>query len=323
MAKIVDKKQFNLPSNFIGNGDNRLLPLNAQRLLFYACWKCPENSTKVEFTLSELRDQFKQPFKDFENIKKALTQLYYYGFVFSDDEEEYFEARHVFTDIRFKNGIFTLKFNDGFQEQIKETKKQFLKYGLGIVSEWQCKYTVLLYNYLKEKMFASSTKYFTLKELRGLFKLEEKEYLNNTDFKFYCWSKAVEEINRTTGYIVNITPSGRGKNIIYELKICDKETIVSAEHNTQSEKSKPIDTATHKKERKGRIIEPIPDWLAEEWFEKGRIEELKRHGYDPEELKRKIERKKQNEETTVEEILKSKELSAFEFDYDSFQKIFG
>lgn len=239
MAKKEEKQRFELPANFIGNGENRLLPLQAQRVLFYGCWKYDEETSSSTFDTIELEKQFGVKFKNFESIEKALKVLKYYSFDEVNEEEQYIDFVNVFTRARFNKGQFTLNFNPHFKPQIKATRQQFLEYGLSIVSEWQCKYTVLLYNYMKEKMWdvRVTSKTFTLDQFRTLFKLEQTEYSDNKDFKLNCWEKSMKEINATTGYLISITPEGRGKKIKYKLEIQDKEQIISVQAQDKPKKA--------------------------------------------------------------------------------------
>lgn len=187
------------------------LSITEQRIMFYAIYKIQTNATSVSFTKSELDEMFGVDFGCYRDIKKSLIKLKAFGLDVINDETEDIDITIAFSRLIYRKGVFTFKFNEDFLPAINN-QKRFLQFGMMSIGNFKCRYTVYLYDFLKDSMWGkiSLKKNLSLSEFRSIFKIDETKYKENKNFKSRVWLPAMNEINLYTDYTISIETKGQG-----------------------------------------------------------------------------------------------------------------
>lgn len=206
--------------NTIRSEGAKQLNLLQQRILFYSMLKIQKNKTTSTFTKKEIEDRFNVDFGSNEKIKKVINPLVTFNTTLDLNNNGDFVMIPAFQRLEYKKGTFTFKFNQDFLPQLNNQKK-FLQYAMESIEKFKCKYTVYLYDFLKENMFKdiSVISDIGLNDFKKIFKYVDNEKVNadgtvtkpkNSNFKARCWEPAVKEINEYTNYKIEISTRGRG-----------------------------------------------------------------------------------------------------------------
>ena len=202
------------------------IDLKEQRILNYAIYKKQSNKDSVSFTLQELNAFYKVDFGSARKISHYITALRNFGFVFMDEENEEIVAMNAFSLLHYKEGVFTFKFTDVFLPAVNKTKR-YLQLGFAGIQNFRCRFSLYLYNWLKDNMFGNITvkENISLETFRNIFLLEETQYKNNGNFKLRVWEPAMQEINKFTGYRINIVAHGRGPTMRFTIYRLEDEIV--------------------------------------------------------------------------------------------------
>lgn len=231
---ISKKKQeiITLKPNTLRSPNSNLLNINEQRILFFSIFKIQTNASSVSFTKAELESTFNVDFGSFKEIKTYMNNLRSFGMDIVDEDTQKVIIVNAFSRLEYRNGLFNFKFNEDFLPQVN-SQKRFLQYGMKSIEKFKCRYTVYLYDYLKDNMWGniSLKKNLSKTEFRSIFKIQNK-YDRNSNFESRVWRPALEEINKYTDYTVSIIPKGTGDRITYTVQRIENEDL-----------SKPIEIA--------------------------------------------------------------------------------
>lgn len=203
------------------------LGINDQRILFYSIYKIQTNATSVSFTKQELDEVFDIDFGSYKDIKNYLFRLRNFGAGFVNEKTQKISIVNAFSTLDYDNGLFTFKFNQDFLPTLNN-QKRFLMFGMKSIEKFKCKYSIYLYDYLKDSMWGniSLKKNLSLKEFKDIFQLSEDKYKGrNTNFKSRVWQPAMDEINEYTDYKIQITTKGIGDKITFTIHRLENETI--------------------------------------------------------------------------------------------------
>lgn len=239
MTKDVKDKNNNeiiiVQPNTIRSEGAKQLNLLQQRVLFYSMLKIQKNKTTSTFSKKEIEDKFGVDFGSNDKIKKIIEPLVTFNTTLDLNNSGDFVMIPAFQRLEFKQGVFTFKFNQDFLPQLNNQKK-FLQYAMESIGKFKCKYTVYLYDFLKENMFRDITVIadIGLEDFKKIFKYVDKEKINpdgtvvkprNSNFKARCWAPALEEINKYTDYKIEITTRGRGDAVTFTVHRLQNEDL--------------------------------------------------------------------------------------------------
>lgn len=232
--------------NTIRSEGAKQLNLLQQRILFYSMLKVQKNKTTSTFSKREIEDRFNVDFGSSEKIKKVINPLVTFNTTLDLNNNGDFVVIPAFQRLEYKQGVFTFKFNQDFLPQLNNQKK-FLQYAMESIGKFKCKYTVYLYDFLKENMFRDITVIsdIGLKDFKKVFKYVDKEKINpdgtiskprNSNFKARCWQPAMEEINKYTDYKIEITTRGRGDALTFTIHRFQNEDLSKKPKNKEPQK---------------------------------------------------------------------------------------
>lgn len=211
------------------------LGINEQRILFYSIFKIQENTNTVSFTKSEMEERFDVDLGSYKDIKKYLLELRSFGTDIQDEKSEKITVINAFSHLTYDNGLFSFRFNKEFLPAINK-QKRFLLFGMKSIDKFRSKYSVYLYNFLKDRMFGdiSSIRNIGLSEFKAIFKLEDDVYKGrNANFKARVWQPAMEEVNLYSDYHIEILTKGRGDNITYTIIRTENEDLSGGKKNKE------------------------------------------------------------------------------------------
>lgn len=196
------------------------LAITEQRILFYSIFKIQSDKNTVTFTKQEINDIFRVDFGSFRDIEKYLTKLRTFGMDMIDEKNNKMRFINAFTELIYDNGLFTFSFNKSYLPTLETQKSRFLRYGFKNLENFKSKYTIYLYDYLKDVMWGNISKKENIPyvSFRNIFKLDSKQYAkNNNNFKTRVWGPAMEEINMYTDYKIDITVKGQGQLSLFTI----------------------------------------------------------------------------------------------------------
>lgn len=207
-----------LKPNTLRSKNSSPLKINEQRILFYSIYKIQKSSTSVSFTKAELEERFGINFGTFKDISKYLSNLRNFGMDVMNEETNQIILTNAFSQLVYDNGLFLFRFNENFLPSI-DRQKRFLQFGMAGISSFKCRYTIYLYDYLKDMMWGDITvkKNLSLGEFRDIFKLDPKKHTANKNFRTRVWYPAMEEINEYTDYQISIKAEGRGNTMRFSI----------------------------------------------------------------------------------------------------------
>lgn len=206
----------------------KILDINEQRILFYAILSIQQNDSTVYFSKTELEEMFNYQIGGYSRIEGMLRNLRTYGFEYVDEKTEKIVLINAFSVLQYDRGIFKFEFTQGFLP-ILDKQKQFLQFAMNSIQSFKCKYSIYLYDYLKYSMWGKITqRTLTLDEFRNLFKLNDNQYTRNADFARRVWQPALNEINKYTGYYIEIETKGIYKAMTFTINRIKNEDVGKA-----------------------------------------------------------------------------------------------
>lgn len=223
------------------NSENAVqLPIIAQRILFYSIYKIQHNQNTVSFTKQELNEAFGVDFGSYKDIKSHLKILRSFGIDIYNDDTEKLLFMNAFSYISYDKSVFEFAFNDKFLPALGE-QKRFLQLGMQSIEKFKCRYTVYLYQFLKDQMWGEKKMISNigLSEFKALFKIESTQYKGqNSNFRRRVWQPAVEEINEYTDYKISVITKGRGDAVRFTIVRTENEDLAKQQIQIKKVKNK-------------------------------------------------------------------------------------
>lgn len=190
---------------------NQGLTLNQMQLLAFAIYSTQQNGA-TEFHKADFEKKFGIEKYQTIHAKQDAQKVSSLQFSIEDLENHYFEYWNIFGSIKYKEGLFTFRWNEEFIPHILELKEKYITSDLTITSQFKSGFSWTLYDYLKAH-HGYWHKKISKEGLMKLFGVEKvKTYLENTaQFKRAVLDVAIKEINEYTELHVryNIEKEGR------------------------------------------------------------------------------------------------------------------
>ncbi|MCP1146823.1 replication initiation protein [Lysinibacillus endophyticus] len=228
--KIISYENSILKSNEISMAKlNKGLTLNQMQLLAYAIYST-QQSGNTEFHKADFERKFNIEKYQTIHAKEDAQKLLALQFSIEDLENDYFEYWNVFGSIKYKEGLFTFRWNEDFVPHILELKEKYITTDLTITSQFKSGFSWILYDYLKAH-YGYWHKPISKDALMRLFGVEDvKSYSNNTGlFKKKVLDMAIAEINQYTELQVTYKELKQGRAIIgFDLHWSNGSTSISA-----------------------------------------------------------------------------------------------
>ena len=189
------------------------LTLNQMQLLAFAIYSTQQNGA-TEFHKADFEKKFGIEKYQTIHAKQDAQKVSSLQFSIEDLENHYFEYWNIFGSIKYKEGLFTFRWNEEFIPHILELKEKYITSDLTITSQFKSGFSWTLYDYLKAH-HGYWHKKISKEGLMKLFGVEKvKTYLENTaQFKRAVLDVAVKEINEYTELQVRYNIEKEGRSI--------------------------------------------------------------------------------------------------------------
>ncbi|MEK4086346.1 replication initiation protein [Psychrobacillus sp. FSL K6-1415] len=220
MVRINPKKQLISYENSIQKSRelsmaklNHGLTLNQMQLLAFAIYSTQQNGA-TKFHKADFEKKFSLSKYNTTDAKQDVQRVMSIMFSVEDLEENYFEYWNVFGSIKYKEGLFTFRWNEDFVPHILELKEKYITTDLTITSQFKSGFSWTLYDYLKAH-HGYWHKQISKEGLMKLFGVENvKTYIGNTaQFKRTVLDVAIKEINEYTELEVRYKDEKEGRAI--------------------------------------------------------------------------------------------------------------
>lgn len=208
---------------------NHGLTLNQMQLLAFAIYSTQQNGS-TEFHKVDFERKFGIEKYQTVHAKQDAQKVMSIMFSVEDLENNYFEYWNVFSSIKYKEGLFTFRWNEEFIPHILELKDKYITTDLTIASKFKSSFTWTLYDYIKGH-YNFWYKNISKDGLLKLFGVENtKTYTENTaQFKRAVLDRAIKEINQYTELDVTYDVEKEGRSIVgFKLKWSNGTTFTSA-----------------------------------------------------------------------------------------------
>jgi plasmid replication initiation protein len=180
------------------------LNLNEQKILLYAIAKIDRNKPEldwVELDIKEITELIGTQGKQYEEFRKNVQNLRLREVAIETNEEELITG--WLSSIRFykRTGKVRLKFGDGLTPYLLQLQKTFTRYQLKNVMNLSSKYSVRIYELLKQYEGYNKPvkdREFMLDDLRDKLGIEKNEYSRIYDLEKRVLKVALQEINEYT-----------------------------------------------------------------------------------------------------------------------------
>lgn len=207
---------------------NQGLTLNQMQLLAYAIYSTQQNG-KTEFHKSAFEKKFGIEKYQTIHAKQDAQKLLGLQFSIEDLENDYFEFWNVFGSIKYKEGLFTFRWNEEFVPHILELKEKYITTDLTITSHFKSGFSWTLYDFLKAH-YGYWHKIVSKDALIRLFGVENKKtYQNTAQFKRGVLDVAIAEINKYTEFELWYREEKKGRAIVgFDLNWSTGEKVTAA-----------------------------------------------------------------------------------------------
>lgn len=208
---------------------NQGLTLNQMQLLAFAIYSTQQNGA-TEFHKADFEKKFGMEKYQTIHAKQDAQKVSSLQFSIEDLENHYFEYWNIFGSIKYKEGLFTFRWNEEFIPHILELKEKYITSDLTITSQFKSGFSWTLYDYLKAH-HGYWHKQISKEGLMKLFGVEKvKTYLENTaQFKRAVLDVAIKEINEYTELHVKYNIEKEGRSIIgFDLIWSNGQKLTSA-----------------------------------------------------------------------------------------------
>lgn len=161
-----------------------------------------------------------------------------------------------------KEGSITIEFTQRIMEYLKQRTNNFTLYNLKEVADLTSIYAVRLYELMQQFNTTTGMLVYTIGQWREMFGVQPAQYKLYADLKRKVFTQALEEINKKTGYQLNMSEIKEGRKVVrvrFDFtpdKIYSGVDLRTGEVTTRHKKPrKPI----KKQEEQKESLEPHPD----------------------------------------------------------------
>lgn len=218
------------------------LTLNQMQLLAFAIYSTQQNGA-TEFHKADFEKKFGIEKYQTIHAKQDAQKVSSLQFSIEDLENHYFEYWNIFGSIKYKEGLFTFRWNEEFVPHILELKEKYITSDLTITSQFKSGFSWTLYDYLKAH-HGYWHKQISKEGLMKLFGVEKaKTYIENTaQFKRAVLDVAIKEINEYTELQVRYNIEKEGRSITgFDLIWSNGQRVTSATKKQISEIKSIVD----------------------------------------------------------------------------------
>lgn len=203
------------------------LSLNEQKVILYAASKLNRNQEAfnyVELDINEFTDLLDTKGKRYEEIRDITRDLRKKEIIINTDDSEYI-AGWVSSITFYKNtGKIKLRFDDDLVPYLLQLKEQFTRYQLRNVLFLKNKYSIRIYELMKQYQKIGK-RTFELQKFKTILMID-KQYDRIYDLERYVLVPSVKEINKHTDINIDYEKIKTGRKvteILFKIESKDHE----------------------------------------------------------------------------------------------------
>lgn len=128
------------------------------------------------------------------------------------------------------SGEVMLSIDPILSKMFLQLRSFYLAYDFGYITKMKSRYSIRLYEILKEMLYRTTIRVFKYERLRWLLGIEKDGYVNYFNFRRVILEKARKEINSHTDISIEIEEI-KSKRVVVEIKFIIKEKKTDAQLN--------------------------------------------------------------------------------------------
>lgn len=206
------------------------LNLNEQKILLYAASKLDreqDHFNYIELDINEFTELLDTKGKRYEEIRDIVRELRRKEVIINTDDKEYI-AGWVSSITFYKNtGKIKLRFDDDLIPYLLQLKKKFTRYQLKNILYLKSKYSIRIYELLKQYESIGKRE-LELQELKKILFIEN-QYNRIYDLKRFVLTPAIKEINDYTDINISYDDVKKGRKItgfVFDIKPKDQDLYI-------------------------------------------------------------------------------------------------
>lgn len=208
------------------------LNLNEQKVLLYAISKLDrdkEDMNSIEFDVTEFTELIDSKGKRYEDFREIVRTLRRKEVIIDTEDKEMIIGWLSNIKIYKNTGKVILKFDDELTPYLLQLKARFTRYQLKNILYLKNKYSIRIYELLKQYQTIKSRK-FTIEELKETLMLGEDQYSRLYDFERFILKSSMDEINELTDIDVNYEKIRTGRKVTgikYTIESKDDDSYIN------------------------------------------------------------------------------------------------
>jgi len=111
-----------------------------------------DNKYLYEISVKRYLEKFDKTLGEFEKLYETALELSRKQFKMIDREKKEFAVYNFFSRVRYKNGVLIIKFDDELHGYLMQIKNKYLKYRIQNIMVLTSKYSIRLYELLKNEL---------------------------------------------------------------------------------------------------------------------------------------------------------------------------
>lgn len=213
------------------------LNLNEQKVILYAASKLDREQNHfnyIELDINEFTELLDTKGKRYDEIRAITRELRKKEVIINTDDKEYIVG-WVSSITFYKNtGKIKLRFDDDLIPYLLQLKKKFTRYQLKNILYLKSKYSIRIYELLKQYENIGKRE-FELQELKKILFIEN-QYNRVYDLERFVLVPAKEEINKHTDILIDYEKIKTGRkitSILFKIEPKDQDQRVYIEYLNQ------------------------------------------------------------------------------------------
>jgi plasmid replication initiation protein len=214
------------------------LNLNEQKIILYAASKIDREQdyfNYIELDINEFAKLLDTKGKRYEEIRNIVRELRKKEVIINTDDKEYISGWLSSITFCKNTGKIKLRFDDDLMPYLLQLKKRFTRYQLKNILYLKSKYSIRIYELLKQYESIGKRE-FELQKLKKMLFIEN-QYNRIYDLERFVLSPAKEEINKYTDILIDYEKQKQGRKVtglIFAIESKDKQEKVYIDYLKQS-----------------------------------------------------------------------------------------
>lgn len=190
------------------------LTLNEQKIILYATSQIDKDQGEfnyIELDINEFTELLDTKGKRYEEIRNIIRELRKKEIIINTEDKEYITGWISSITFRKNTGKIKIRFDDDLIPYLLQLKSRFTRYQLKNILYLKSKYSIRIYELLKQYESIGKRE-FGLEELRRILFIED-QYNRVYDLERFILEPAKKEINEYTDILIDYEKKKKGRKI--------------------------------------------------------------------------------------------------------------